>query len=674
MARKDAIGLFWQDQPVVRTAAVKEKRLPPERTWELPTYLPNLAEALAFRSARIISDQELIDFSLEELLHNKGKHKFIFDIEVYPNYFCCSFKSVATGKYIWFEHAPDFDYYLDVDKFKWMIETFTMVGFNSIGYDLPIASLAIDGCSTEDLQLATEMIILQNERPSDVLKQFGVKLLKCDHIDLIEVAPLSGSLKTYSGRLHSRRMQDLPFKPGTVLTRDQAAIVLYYNVNDLNNTGDLLKSLDEQMSLRIALGKEYALDLRSKSDAQIAEAVIGKEVGVLNGTRPTRPTILPGTRCKYRIPDFIKYQTPLMNDLLNVIRNVDFIVKETGGIALPDVLANMEIKIANGVYRMGIGGLHSSETTVCHLASPTTILSDRDVASYYPQIILNQNLFPYHLGPNFLRVYKGIVDKRLAAKKRKDKVVADSLKITVNGSFGKLGSMWSILYSPDLLIQVTITGQLALLMLIETLELAGIPVTSANTDGVTIECPTDRKGDMDAIVKWWEKATNFETEEALYKAVYSRDVNNYIAMYAEPKKNPDGSFTYAKLKGVFSYAGLQKNPTNEICIDAIVNLLALNIPIEKTINECKDIKKFVCVRNVKGGAVKDGNYLGKVIRWYYAVGETGEIVYAMSGNKVPRSEGAKPLMDLPNQLPADINYTWYIEETKKMLSEIGYAQ
>ncbi|KKS65278.1 MAG: hypothetical protein UV34_C0020G0001, partial [Parcubacteria group bacterium GW2011_GWB1_42_6] len=43
------------------------------------------------------------------------------------------------------------------------------------------------------------------------------------------------------------------------------------------------------------------------------------------------------------------------------------------------------------------------------------------------------------------------------------------------------------------MIQVTITGQLALLMLIERLELCGVPVISANTDGLVVECPRDRR-------------------------------------------------------------------------------------------------------------------------------------------------------------------------------------
>jgi hypothetical protein len=80
------------------------------------------------------------------------------------------------------------------------------------------------------------------------------------------------------------------------------------------------------------------------------------------------------------------------------------------------------------------------------------------------------------------------------------------------------------------------------------------------------------------------------------------------------------------------------------------------------------------VRKVKGGAVKDGVYLGASIRWYYATGQTGEMVYAQSGNKVPRSDGAKPLMDLPTELPADIDYDWYIQEAQKILKEIAYLK
>jgi hypothetical protein len=292
-----------------------------------------------------------------------------------------------------------------------------------------------------------------------------------------------------------------------------------------------------------------------------------------------------------------------------------------------------------------------------------------DVSSFYPAIILNNNLYPQHLGEAFIKVYRQIVNKRLRAKLDNDKVVSDGLKITINGTFGKLGNVYSRMYSPDLLMQVTLTGQLALLMLIESIELANIPVISANTDGVLIKCPVERYEDLKTIVFLWEDKTGFNTEEGRYKAIYSRDVNNYLWL------KHDGSI---KTKGVYSDKGsalnspLSKNPECQIISDAVQALLAHNVPLRETIYNCTDIRKFVAVRTVKGGAEKNGVYLGKAIRWYYAEGETGTINYVVSGNNVPKSEGAKPLMTLPPMLPVDLDFGYYLREAQEALFDIGY--
>lgn len=169
----------------------------------------------------------------------------------------------------------------------------------------------------------------------------------------------------------------------------------------------------------------------------------------------------------------------------------------------------------------------------------------------------------------------------------------------------------------------------------------------------------------------WESITGFATEEARYKAVFSRDVNNYIAI----KENGE-----SKVKGAYSSKGsalnspLSKNPECQIISDAIQAFLANNKSITETIVQCTDIRKFVSVRTVKGGAAKDGCYLGKAIRWYYAKDEHGTINYVQSGNKVPKSEGAKPLMILPASIPEDLDYDYYITEAKNMLYDIGYLQ
>jgi len=345
-----------------------------------------------------------------------------------------------------------------------------------------------------------------------------------------------------------------------------------------------------------------------------------------------------------------------------------------------------------------------------------------DVASYYPSMILGFGFYPKRLTTRFLDVYGAIYTTRLKAKAaasalKKEKgpeyerqeTIQQGLKITLNGSFGKLGSKYSKLYSPDLLLQVTITGQLMLLMLIEELEAAGMSVKSANTDGVEVLVADEDDELLKRIVFDWELRTGMVMEFGQYNALYARDVNNYVAVY------PDE----VKAKGVYTKPSLQKNSEYPIVFEAIRHYLLDGTPLYTTLRACKDIRKFLTARTVKGGGVwsqplcntveydryiadaneefggfgsgragKDkgietrnleyrklqmnelGKYLGKVVRWYYAK-DGATIHYASNGNKVPKSDGAYPMMDLTDGIPDNLDYEKYLELAHKHLADLG---
>jgi hypothetical protein len=289
-------------------------------------------------------------------------------------------------------------------------------------------------------------------------------------------------------------------------------------------------------------------------------------------------------------------------------------------------------------------------------------LFDIDVASYYPYLIIDGRYYPKHLTPEFLTVYESIVNRRIEAKRKKDTVTADSLKITVNGSFGKFGSKYSFLYSPDLLINTTITGQLTLLMLIEMITTAGGNVKSANTDGIVILCKRDNVQAIRDTVSLFELNTIFTMEYTEYRALYSINVNNYLAV------KPDGK---VKGKGQFAIGGLAKNPTNTISVKAAIAYLTKQTPIKETILQCQDIRQFITLRTVQGGATKDGVNIGKSIRWYHSTSTHSAIHYAKNNNKVPKSDGAMPLLNYPDSLPPDIDYQFYIQEAKNIIRSAG---
>ena len=572
------------------------------------------------------------------------------------------FGNVATGNTRAFELFADHP--LDMDTIRSIVAKFTLVSFNGNNFDMPLLSLALSGATNQAIKNASDAIILNNLRGFALERKFKFKTMtKVDHIDLIEVAPGMVSLKIYGGRLHCKKMQDLPIEPSASISVADRELLKTYCANDLQVTQALYLKLAPQIELRAQMGKTYDLELRSKSDAQIAETVIRTQVKAITGVMPERPIIEGGTLYQYSAPSYIRFSSAPLEAVLSMVQATKFRVIDSGKVIEPDELKNAKVAIGASVYRMGVGGLHSTESSTSHEADEKTLLIDRDVASYYPSIILGSSLAPVHMGEPFLRVYRDIVEQRLAAKHAGDKVKADALKITINGSFGKFGSKWSALYSPDLLIQTTLTGQLALLMLIEALEAAGIAVVSANTDGVVIKCPVSKQDVMDDIVFEWETCTGFNTEATHYRALYSRDVNNYLAFKL------GGGF---KAKGAYASAGLSKNPSNEICTDAVVAFLNDGTPVEDTVHACWDISRFVTIRSVKGGAIdQQGHYLGKAVRWYYSTAAQGPIRYRLNHYTVARSDGAQALMELPDKFPSDVDFDWYIAEAQTILKDIG---
>lgn len=620
----------------------------------------------------------------------------VFDIECYHGFFCINFIEVHTGKRKSFEMFEGRD--LDRRGIASIVNSHTLVSFNGNHYDIPQLRVAMKPSSTCQELKAQNDAIFKKVKTWHLRDQFGhAKLTTLDHIDIIEPAPSNVSLKLYGGRLHSKKLQDLPIDPDSEIEPEQRLSLVQYCYNDCETTIDLYRHIKPQLDFREQLGKQYECDLRSKSDTQIAGVIILGELKKITGKHYKAPELPADYKFKYVAPNFIKFQTSQFEQVFETVKNATFGLKvkaakvdpenededspiKTGGIEMPDEIKKLRIVLGESKYKLGIGGLHSMEKSSANFSDERNLLQDADVARYYPSIILICKLFPKQIGEPFLQVYETLAILRDAAKANIKAginvmlnnilctVIDKTVKIVLNGTFGLLGYKYSFLFSPDLMIQVTMTGQLSILMLIEKLELEGIPVVSANTDGIVTRTPRELLSVRERIVAEWEKQTGFTMETTEYSALYCRDVNNYIAL------KPDGE---VKQKGVFAFVGskgspAEKNPSSQICIDAVIAYLKHGTPLEDTIEWNMDIRRFVSVRTVKGGALYGGEYLGaKAVRWYYGTSSTGHIEYASNGNLVPKSTGAVPLMELPDMFPSDMNYQYYIDEARKMLDLIG---
>lgn len=596
----------------------------------------------------------------------------VTDTECYRNYWSIGFKPTNVDKpIVRLRLRPGEP--IDTKRIATIFKNWRVVSFNGIGYDMPMIALALSGASNNKLKEASDAIIQQGIKPWEFLEIHNLTLPPwLDHVDLMEVSPGSPqkpSLKMYAGRLHSRTMIDLPFDPDHILSDDDVRTLEEYHDNDLGVTEEFFNELKEQVELRAKMSVEYGVDVRSKSDAQVAEAVIIAEVQRDSKKRINRPDVKAHS-FKYKAPPWVRFKTPTMQAMFQKIVDTNFVVTGSGEVDLPDALLDANIQIGDGVYRMGIGGLHSSESKVTNYSDDDYVLCDTDATSYYPRTILNLRLYPPHIGESFLKAYGRIFERRVAAKVAGDYNTAETLKIVLNGSFGKFGSPYSKLYAPNLMIQTTLTGQLGLLMLIEALEVRGMAVLSANTDGFVTKVPRARRDEFDAVVAKWESITAVNTEEVEYRSLHSRDVNNYLAIDKDGKVKGKGAYGKGG-PGQKGAMGMKKNPTNEICIDALIAFIKDGTPFLTTIAASRDIRKFVTIRRVNGGCMKDGELVGKVVRWYYSSEVKGTLTYKKTGNDVPKTEGAQPIMTLPDEFPDDIDYRWYVRETTAMLADLG---
>ena len=486
------------------------------------------------------------------------------DIECFHNWFLVGITDRASGTEWDFQMVPGCP--LDTASIATLLQHYTIVTFNGQNYDLPILMLALTGADNATLKAANDDIICNQLKWWAFYKKYGCYPPQwVDHIDVSEPTPgVRVSLKQYMCRLSSRLVQDSPVDFNKPLPLEHAPEEIYYCRNDRRGTGELRTAIDERIKIRYRMSERYGVDLRSKSDAQMAEAMVKAEwsrimadsiarfqnAPVSNGQtdlhlfphlsvasydvdyhgnpRPIIPHYNHGTKFKVRIPEYVHFVTPYMQDFLSVVRSCDFVISDKEeaelmgidgknirtGVLIPGDLKGRDIVIGRATYRVGIGGLHSRESSESHRTTPgRCMLKTADVASYYPSLILNAGMYPPQLGPLFLSIYHGFYTDRLSAKAAIKKLPAEThewlevkavesgFKIVLNGTFGKLFSRHSIFYAPEFGIAVTIGGQLSLLMLIERMELAGIRVISANTDGVELSIPFGREWMADLVIR-----------------------------------------------------------------------------------------------------------------------------------------------------------------------------
>lgn len=635
------------------------------------------------------------------------KRVLVVDLETFPNWFCIAISDGEHRKVFASHRAGDI---LRVAK-ALNDKNVVVAGFNNKAYDdIILRAIVADPSITPAKvnRLSARIIDPQDKQEEDAnFRDTYSPTPWAYSIDVFQLLNGKGSLKEHACRSNALDVGESPYPFREDLPSEGYAAVERYCGLDVTNTAEKLASLWPLVKLREKLTDMFDIGDRiyGLSEQGIAQATFLKlhrdrsgqyAAEIRKACQESPENLAPVWDTSAIVSKRVRYSTKPFQKMLEMVlcsklrRLDDHGAKWELETLLPEDLVQ---NLAGCRFQLGVGGLHSIDKPGIFRSSDDVAIIDLDVTSYYPSIIINERLYPAHIGPGFVDDMRKIFDRRVAAKRRMqalmaerdklkvtdeiaaiknrldeietelltEKTASDALKIVANATFGKLNDVWSPLRSVPNAMRVTLNGQLFLLMLVEKLTCAGFTVLSANTDGVTLQArPMAMANDgLGRVVKEWEAATGYTLERTDYTVYARRDVNSYVACKADGKVKTKGAFHPDTGKG----DGL-------IVKRAAVAFLTKGTPIVATVMAAKLEELTYYQRCKNGGTLIHGEKpIGKLARWYAST--DGEPIRRVNPNGtkalIPNAHKATLVMST-NDVGTDIDFDHYIREAEALVA------
>ena len=343
------------------------------------------------------------------------------------------------------------------------------------------------------------------------------------------------------------------------------------------------------------------------------------------------------------------------------------------------VAETLNVVINDFRYDFGVGGIHGAVQGTVE-SNDTQILRTIDVASYYPNMAISNNVYPEHLGHTFCKVYKNLYRERKRHPKGSGANAA--LKLALNGVYGDSNNEFSALYDPKYTMTITIGGQLSLCMLSEKLvNECSANLVAINTDGMEFTIPVEMLEKSNELIRWWESVTGLEMEGDVYAKMMMRDVNSYIAITESGKVKTKGAYEVMP----FDKIGWHKNQSAMIIPMAVEAYLVRGEDYEQFIRNHKNEYDFFLrtkvPRNSRLVMVKNGCDIPQQnICRYYPSHEGGKLVKIMppleKGGENRRlgldTEWEVNTCNDVKDFKWDINYDYYITKAKELIDAVNF--
>lgn len=323
-------------------------------------------------------------------------------------------------------------------------------GWNSANYDSIIFKLILLGYTPEAIFEKSNSIIGKGLIDGSIAKK-SIKNandlwnFKLYDLDLMNVLKSHNSLKELEGYLGtSINETTVDFELDRPWTPQELEEMKEYNRYDLKATWEYMLICKETIKAKIMLIQKYNLPKKyiSMTNAQLTAEILGaKYMNFDDGLATYDPNTAPIEINKYK--ECVEFFTSMPQ---------------------MDESAKKNVMIAGCPHTIACGGLHGALDSYFYEGEMWML----DVASYYPNMMINFNLTPRSQSDP--TAFKSLVAERMGYKKAGNKTMANILKLPINTVSGCMKAKFSKLFDEKHNNYMCITGQLLLIDLIEHIE------------------------------------------------------------------------------------------------------------------------------------------------------------------------------------------------------------
>ncbi len=626
----------------------------------------------------------------------EDRNIWVYDIEQFKNFHCSTWFNIDTSEikvFIISIFQNDYQEYRD-----FCYSGIKGIGFNNLSYDYPMLDFLFTIVGNSPLGKINEHLYLESQRliNSETPMFNRIKNPIFDQIDVFALSHFDNknrrvSLKQLEIVLELENVEDMPYRyDSEIATLEQQEKILSYNYNDVYATYQYFLKVIPKIRLRQSIKENIGLDCINWSNSKIGEQIFLLEYCKITGDNPYNISQLRTKRDYVKLIDVIyplTFKLTHLQKLYETLKTVTIYNDTTDDeniehkLAYEVIINDLKLDIKKGGIHGSLKGIFKENKTHC--------IIDIDVASLYPNLYIFLEAVPEHLDKNaFLTTAKTLVkwrtdNKALIKSDSKAKSISDTYKEALNSVYGKFKSAFSWLYDIACTFKVTINGQLFLVKLLELLsEIPDCKVIQANTDGITVYINREQVDLFRQVYKGWERQFGKTLEEVQYKAMYIRDVNSYFAVPLDGSKLKFKGAYVPDLKSDSVPDPYSKDYSNQISVLACIDYFINGSDPLTYIKDCQDIRRFslkercnrgdTFILNSFNGTDIIKTDVGRTVRFYVAKSFKRLVKKYGKGtvSQIVKGYNIEIINRLPSEFPNDIDYSYYLEETRKLINEI----